>query len=206
MAPMTKRYNPLERRKNKRKQRRLVYVLTEGQTEVDYLKQQAIQDWIRDSDTVSMKLLQKHPGRTDPSNLVRTMKTVLKSADFRRSDEAWIAFDIDQWNDEQVSDALNWAAGDSRYSLAISNPKFEVFLLMHFENAAGCTTAALVDARLKRAWGDSDFKRLPSTKFSFKAIELACERSEHKLTFVPAGIPAPGTSQMHLLVYRLLGK
>jgi hypothetical protein len=40
------------------------------------------------------------------------------------------------------------AAGGIRRGIALSNPKFELWLLLHFEPIAGCITAHSVDGRL----------------------------------------------------------
>lgn len=57
----------------------------------------------------------------------------MRTEDFRKGDEAWIVVDVDTWGDVEFAELLSWAASDPRHHLAISNPKFELFLVMHFE-------------------------------------------------------------------------
>ena len=69
----------------------------------------------------------------DPKSLVRNARAELKRKERRRNtdpafDELWCVFDVDQHHnlDETLSDARN-----SRINIAISNPCFELWLLLH---------------------------------------------------------------------------
>lgn len=89
------------------------------------------------------------------------MKKALKGRTYRKGDQAWCVIDTDDWTNEEINAVLDWAASRSHYHVAISNPKFELFLVMHFEDAKGCTTAAVVDRRLKKYMSEYK-KRIPT--------------------------------------------
>ena len=61
----------------------------------------------------------------------------MRTEEFREGDEAWIIVDVDTWDETEFSQLLDWTKEDPRHHLAISNPKFELFLIMHFERAVG---------------------------------------------------------------------
>lgn len=73
--------------------------------------------------------------------------------------------DVDEWDKAEFAELLKWADSDPRHYLVVSNPKFELFLVMHFEKGNGCTTAPKVDQTLKRYLPRYD-KRLAPTAFS----------------------------------------
>ena len=64
----------------------------------------------------------------------------MRAEEFREGDEAWIIVDVDTWDETEFSQLLDWTKKDPRHHLAISNPKFELFLIMHFERRGGCPT------------------------------------------------------------------
>lgn len=144
-----------------------------------------------------------HPSRRNPSQvLARFRKSMAKG--FRPGDEAWLVVDVDTWDASEFDEILAWEESSPQFHLAISNPKFELFLIMHFERANGCTTASVVDERLKRHMPGYK-KRIKPTQFNVAAISTAVENARLKRAGCKARIPQPGMTDAHLLVSRLLG-
>ena len=110
--------------------------------------------------------------------------------------------DVDVWDAKEFEVLLAWKAEDTRHHVIISNPKFELFLVMHFEKGNGCTTAAKVDAALKRYMPGYN-KRLNRGQFSSSQVREASVASRAKRTGSKEAIPAPGMTDAHLLVERL---
>jgi len=50
--------------------------------------------------------------------------------------------DANSWPEDQLLELHGWSTEDSRYGLAVSNPKFEFWLLLHFEDGNGAATSA----------------------------------------------------------------
>ena len=111
--------------------------------------------------------------------------------------------DVDDWSEAEFRELLAWQAADDRHHLAVSNPKFELFLVMHFEKANGCTTPEKVDAALKKHW-PRYAKRVSPTQFPAKQVRSAIENAKAKRASCKAVLPAPGMTDAHLLVERLL--
>ncbi len=76
--------------------------------------------------------------------------------------------------------------------------------LIHFEKANGCTTPEKIDAVLKKHW-PRYAKRVPPTQFSVKQVRSAVENAKSKRASCKAVLPAPGMTDVHLLVERILG-
>ena len=71
----------------------------------------------------------------------------LKSKKLRKGDEAWIVVDKDNWSDHDLAQLFKWALQSDSYGFALSNPKFEFWLLLHFEDVKRgekCTNLYLI--------------------------------------------------------------
>ena len=91
-------------------------------------------------------------GKSDssPPHVLKRMTEHLSSAGLKSSDEAWLVVDKDHWTDEQLSQLNQWASLQDNYGFALSNPKFEYWLLLHFEEGTGITSSRDCTERLKR--------------------------------------------------------
>lgn len=197
---MAKRKNDtLKRRSGCREYRNVCWVSAEGKTEKDYLRMDVFKDA-----AVSVRFPKDiHPDRRNPTAVLKRFEKAMRTEDFRKGDEAWIVVDIDTWGEDEFAELITWAESDSRHHLAISNPKFELFLVMHFERGNGCTTPQNVDAALKRYWPRYG-KRVSATCFSLSEVKTAVETARMKRVGCKSAIPAPGMTDAYLLVERLL--
>lgn len=196
-----RRNNTLKRKERCRDYRDVCWVSAEGHTERDYLDMDAFK-----SASMSVRYPENiHPHRRDPKEVLKRFQKAMAAQNFRKNDEVWLLVDIDTWNKEDIQDLLKWAKKDPRRHIAISNPKFELFLVMHFERGNGCTTPQAVDSALKKHMPRYD-KRLSKTQFSRSEIEKAITNATTKRAGCKDVIPAAGMTDVHLLVSRLLAK
>lgn len=124
--------------------------------------------------------LKVKPGGTRGSNssphgLVKYANDLLDSD--KEYSETWIIFDKDNWTTDQIAKVRAWAQKSNSYQSAISDPKFEFWLMLHFENGTSVQTARDVDQRLKKAWPEYD-KFVPANKFSLPEVEQAISRAK----------------------------
>ena len=191
----------LSRRTGTRKYRPVCWVSAEGRTERDYLRMAVFKDA-----PVSVRFPKDiHPGRRNPAQVLKRFTKAMREEDFRRGDEAWVVVDVDDWDESEFAELLAWAESDQRHHLAISNPKFELFLVMHFEKANGCTTAPKVDATLKR-YLPRYAKRISATQFTEADVKAAIENAKSKRAAWKGAVPAPGMTDAHLLASRMIGE
>lgn len=197
---MTRRKEGLAPRKtNVRDYRSVCWVSAEGTTEHDYLSMAAF----KDASTPVRFPKNIHPNRHNPAAVLKRFKKALRENDFCAGDEAWLVVDVDEWSEAEFNELLAWEAVDDRHHLAVSNPKFELFLVMHFEKANGCTTPEKVDATLKKHW-PRYAKRVSPTWFSAEQVRGAIENAKAKRASCRAALPAPGMTDVYLLVDKLL--
>ena len=186
------------RKTNVRDYRSVCWVSAEGTTERDYLGMAVFK-----GAPVSVRFPKNtHPNRHNPAAVLKRFEKALRENDFRAADEAWLVVDVDDWSEAEFAELLAWQEADDRHHLAVSNPKFELFLVMHFEKANGCTTPEKVDAALKKHW-PRYAKRVSPTQFSAKQVRDAVENARTKRASCKAVMPAPGMTDAHLLVERL---
>lgn len=198
---MARRKGGLSPRKtNVRDYRSVCWVSAEGATERDYLGMAVFK-----GAPVSVRFPKNtHPNRHNPAAVLKRFEKALRENDFRAGDEAWLVVDVDDWSGAEFRELLAWQAADDRHHLAVSNPKFELFLVMHFEKANGCTTPEKVDAALKKHW-PRYAKRVSPTQFPAKQVRSAIENAKAKRASCKAVLPASGMTDAYLLVEKVLG-
>ena len=176
--------------------------MTEGElTESSYLSMYSIREAMRHAG-VGLKLLTHHKGQTDPASLVRAVRRAMKGEMVQRDDETWIVMDADEWTDAQVDKALSWSKAAKAHHLAVSNPKFELFLVMHYGDAKGCASSRDVDARLKACWREYR-KAVPAGAFSIDQVTAAMARAARSDASPDSDMPAPGTTRFYRLLESL---
>jgi hypothetical protein len=87
--------------------------------------------------------------------------------------------DKDRWADEQLSAFHAWVRQDGNRGLALSNPKFEYGLLLHFEDDNSITSSARCDKRLKRHLPDCD-KGIDAQEFGREQIRTVLARAKKR--------------------------
>ena len=112
-----------------------------------------------------------------PLEVLKRMKDHLKKDPLKNSDEAWLVVDKDQWTDEQLAQLYTWSQDADNYGFALSNPKFEYWLLLHFEDGTNIGSSSECSDRLKNYLPDYD-KGLDRRKFTSDMIEDAVPRAK----------------------------
>lgn len=157
-----------------RSYRRMFILATEGaETEPQYF------DLFNNQNTVIHVKCLKGRTKSSPDKVLERMKKHLEKSDLRSEDQAWLVVDKDQWTEEQLQRLLDWSQAAQQHGLAVSNPKFELWLLLHFEEGNGIANSADCSRRLVKclpnfAKGDVDVRKLEEN------IERAIERAKRK--------------------------
>ncbi|MEA1922564.1 MAG: RloB family protein [Pseudomonadota bacterium] len=107
------------------------------------------------------------------------MEKYIKKEQLRSKDEAWLVVDKDGWTDDQLQTVYDWSQKDDRYGLAVSNPKFEFWLLLHFEDGNGIANSHQCTKRLLK-WLPNFSKGHVDTKKLIKNLDAAIQRARQK--------------------------
>ena len=127
--------------------------------------------------TIRVNCLKGH-SKSSPLQVLKRMKDYLVDAGLKKSDEAWLVVDKDQWNDEQLNQLFQWSKLKENYGFALSNPKFEYWILLHFEDGTGVSTSRECTDQLKKYLPDYD-KEIPISKLK-NCVQLAIGRAKKK--------------------------
>jgi hypothetical protein len=182
-----------------RRYRKLIVIAAEGvKTEPQYFAIFGDQQSV-----IKVKCL-KGRYESSPPQVLKRMEKHLKQEALRSSDEAWLVVDKDRWTDEQLSELHGWSAEHANYGFALSNPNFEYWLLLHFEDGAGVATSRNCTDRLRRYLPGYD-KGIDAGKITREHIENAIRRAKQRDNPPCIDWPhAPGGSTVYKLVERIL--
>jgi len=170
MPPRRKYQRPV----GKRRYRKLFVIAVEGiKTEPQYFS--IFND---DKNIINIKCLKKK-NFSSPPQVLQRMKKYLKNEGLRGDDEAWLVVDKDEWNDEQLMQLYNWSNNSDNYGFALSNPKFEYWLLLHFEEGTGIANTRNCVERLKRCLPNYD-KDIDRSRFTMERILAAVDRAKQR--------------------------
>ena len=152
--------------------RKTFLICTEGtKTEPEYFEM--LNSFFR---SVNIKCPRSKPSGNNPRAVLKQMKRAMKELEFQDTDQAWIVMDKNQWSEGQLSEPYQWSTECENFGFAVSNPNFEYWLLLHFEDGADISSAKDVDSKLKRHMPDYN-KSIDSNYFSIEKIENAVERA-----------------------------
>lgn len=130
------------------------------------------------STVVNVRCL-KSSGDNSPPAVLKRMKEYISRQSLEKSDEAWVVVDKDNWTEHQLSQLHEWSTHAENHGFALSNPKFEYWLLLHFEDGTGVESGRHCSERLSRHYPDYD-KSIASEKFTPDMIQEAVVRAKKR--------------------------
>lgn len=193
-----KKRRKFKRPSGKRRYRKMFVLATEGsKTESQYFAIFNNQNLV-----VHIKFLKGGYSSAPPQVLAR-MRNHLKKEGLKDSDEAWLVVDKDQWTDEQLSQLHEWTKEGGNYNLALSNPKFEFWLLLHFENGSGVSNSQTCSQRLEFYLPRYD-KGIDVKKISEDMITEAIKRAKKRDTPACSDWPRKTGTTVYRLVENIM--
>lgn len=196
---MPTRRRAFKRPPGKRRYKKLFVVATEGsKTEPQYFN-----ILNNDNSVICIKCLKSKHDSSPPQVLERMNKHLAKES-LKKTDEAWLVVDKDNWSNSQLQELFNWSAESENRGFALSNPNFEYWLLLHFELGNGVTNPGDCSARLKQYLPNYN-KNIQPNRFLAENIERAITNA--KLRNNPPCEDWPrefGKTTVYLLVEKIL--
>ena len=136
---------------------------------------------------VKVFILPTEDGRSAPGHVFDRLRNAFESAKERKevqpNDEFWLLLDTDHWSRGKhipgLLDALQQAQ-KAGFRFAMSNPCFELWLLLHHEEIAPGTTfgkCAEVEARLRAALNGYNKGNVKSGQFPREFLATAIQRA-----------------------------
>lgn len=152
--------------------------------------------------TIHVKSL-KSKHKSAPKHVLALMQKHLSEEGLRKADEAWLVVDTDQWSTQDLNALHAWSTGKTNYGFAVSNPKFEYWLLLHFEDGNGVSSSSQCTARLKIQLPSFEKACLDTDKVR-PGVQQAITRARLKDTPPCATWPQSTGSTVYRLVEKLV--
>lgn len=141
---------------------------------------------------------------SSPPQVLQHMETYLAEEAPRPPYEDWLVIDKDQWSNAQLGLLNEWEQRKSNYGLAISNPRFEHWLLLHFEDGNNIRSPRECTNRLRQYLPDYG-KNIDNRIITLDKINDAIRRAKVRHNSVPESEPLPfGCTTVYELVEKIL--
>lgn len=200
MIAKKKPHIPTKRLSNIKSSRKLFVIASEGtKTEPDYFKNLKR---IVNNASITIKSLTSNTG-TSPGGLLKRISKYLEENEITDQDEAWIVMDRDQWDKDHIIKVINWTKENKHYGLALTNPKFEYWLLLHFEDGKGVQTSSECPDKLKRYLPNYD-KSLSIKSFDLQKVKKAVSFLEKKVLLSNEALIEQVGTTVHVLVKKII--
>ncbi|MEI7834204.1 MAG: RloB family protein [bacterium] len=183
-----------------RRYRKFYVIAAEGaRTEREYFEM--LNGMLVDNDrNVRIKII-AGKNKSAPCHVLQRMTEYIHTEKLRKADEAWLVIDKDQWSDDQLASLHQWKHGKLNYYLAVSNPKFEYWLLLHFEDGSAITSGNCTDL-LRKHLPDYD-KRIDEKKVK-PGINEAINRAKDRDVPPCLDWPRKTGTTIYLLIERIM--
>jgi hypothetical protein len=161
------------RPEGQRRYKRMFVIVAEGTvTEQEYFQ------LLDDESIIRVRCLKNRKNLSPKEALLRVREHIRKES-LKKTDEAWVVVDKDFWPEVHLVELHGWAQSRKNFGFALSNPKFEYWLLLHFEDAKGVATGEDCDTKLAKHLPDYD-KHVDGRKFTPDKIQAATDRAKKR--------------------------
>jgi len=154
---------------------------------------------------VLVKCLKRPSTESSPNEVLKKMQGYLRKESLRKTDEAWIIVDKDDWTEGQLRELLQWAKKSENHGFALSNPNFEYWLLLHFEDGKGIANSQECLTRLKKHLPHYK-KDIDSKKITLDLITKAIARAKQRDTNRSYDLPPIWSTNVYKLVEKIINQ
>lgn len=167
----------LPRAPGKRRDARLVVVATED----TFAPRQYFR--LFEHERLVVRVLPSEAGCSSPAHVVRRLIAFERDYQLKEDDQLWALLDTDHWIEPNHKKGLIETIGEARqrhYRIAMSNPCFDLWLLLHHEEVAMGTVFAGCDAvgtRIRSLLGEYSKTNLKAEHYPLAKVFAAVERA-----------------------------
>ena len=131
-----------------KKSARLVIIATEG-TDTEPIYFEAVKADLCSSN-VHVEVLRRSDGNSSPENVYHQLQMFKDEYNIADDDELWVVVDRDKWTEKMLSEVALYCHQDNNLKLCVSNPCFELWLLLHLEDITSYSSEELQQLRENR--------------------------------------------------------
>jgi len=162
------------------------------------------------STKIQFKILETDDGRSAPQHVMARLDEYMKEFDFGADDEFWLVCDCDHWiSSGHIKNLVRviQECGQKGIQVALSNPCFELWLLLHFADFPknDKLTRAQVEKRIRDAVGAYDKTKVYNLPIDNDLVKLAVKRSANNQP-ASSEIPDRPQTSVHCIIQHLLDR
>ncbi|MBQ9215193.1 MAG: RloB domain-containing protein [Prevotella sp.] len=131
-----------------KKSARLVIIATEG-TDTEPIYFEAVKANLCSSN-VHVEVLERTEGGSNPENVYHQLQSFKDEYNIEDDDELWVVVDRDKWTEKMLSEVALYCHQDSNLKFCVSNPCFELWLLLHLDDITSYSPEELQQLRENR--------------------------------------------------------
>lgn len=200
------------------KSARLVVIAAEGRnTENIYFE--SMKTALCASD-VHVEVLHRYSNNSSPENVYGQIRGFMTEYNIEDDDQLWIVVDKDKWKDKMLSSVAQHCVQNSNLRFCVSNPCFELWLLLHIEDVTSYSKEQMKKLAMNKKVNSQDTwlkKRMKDLTGHYREsdydamallpyIDAAIERAE-KLDISPTDRwPQDMGTRVYLLARSIMGK
>lgn len=207
--PITSRLRrPLPRDTGKLRDARLFIIATE-----DTCAPKQYMPFVCNHPRLHVEVLETHAGHSSPTHVIERLKAFAEKYDLKETDQLWALLDTDHWIKGSHKPGLISALTTAKQAglrVAMSNPCFDLWLLLHHEAVVPGSAFADCDsvgARIRHLCGEFNKTNLKPEHYPISNVTEACARAS---ALEPAGInpltdfwPESTGTRVYLLIAEL---
>lgn len=133
---------------------RLVVIASEGRcTESIYFS--AVKDKLC-APNVHVEILSRNSNESSPESVHAQIVEFMRQYNIEDDDELWLVIDRDRWHERMLSQVAQLCSQNPHLNFCLSNPCFELWLLLHIEDIREYDEATFHELALnrKQSWSD----------------------------------------------------
>jgi hypothetical protein len=162
------------------------------------------------STKIQFKVLETDGGKSAPEHVLTRLDEYMKEFDIGPEDEFWLVCDCDHWiNAGHIKNLVRviQECGQKGIQVALSNPCFELWLLLHFAEfpADDKLTRAEVEKRIREAVGAYDKTKVYNLRIDNERVRSAAKRSADNQR-ASSEIPDRPQTAVHRIIQHLLDR
>lgn len=117
---------------------------------------------------IQIKILETNNGKSSPTHVHNRLIVFANETELKSTDQLWLVIDRDNWTDAMLSRVHSESIrGRLSPSIALSNPSFELWLLLHLKEILGESISTRdVEQSLREALGGYNKSNINLEKFN----------------------------------------
>ncbi len=128
--PPKRKFRPRIRPSNIRDAKLIVIATEDTKATVKYLED--LREYYENT-RVDIEIIDRDDMASSPEHVMNSLNEFRRKYELKKNIEFWLVIDVDSWGEAKLSQVAEQCS-QKKYHLGVSNPCFEIWLLLHFKS------------------------------------------------------------------------